>query len=829
VVAGAVLLALFAAPAAWATTYTVSNGNDSGPGSLRAAIESSNGDVGAADTITVGASPITVTLQSLLQITEPVVLEGLERLTIDDVSTLPEENVLVLEPGSDHSTVSGLTISGASSAGIAVVSSENTITANVITGNAFGVDIYSSNNTIGGTIVGTGNSIWGNTANGVTIQGPVAGNVIQGNMLGAEPGDASTSGNGGAGVAIFGAATQNTIGSSSGPNGANIIDGNGGIGVYISGARASSNTIDGNFIGTGAEGLSGVEDPNSGGGVQFAEGASNNTVSGGVVFAAGDPFAIDAGGGANQVEQVSLGGGPGPLIIGGQSATVGAGAATAGAGGSSIPVTVTNGPAGAPVEVDLLEGSCAGDVAQLSYLATTSVTTDAFGTGTGTLTTFSDPLLPVFSTDDSSGVSDLADPCPEPKPSGIAINATEGQAFSGAVARITDCPSSTSYTATIEWGDGSPVSDATVTSVAGNTCMFNGTHTYKDVGSYTLTVHATAISGAQSTGTSTVTVADAPLTVTGSAISGIAGTAFDGVVATLTDAGGLEPAAYTVSIDWGDGSTSSGTVDASGHIDATHIYDKPGTFSFTVTVDDPGGASATGSAKASIAATVSTSVTGNLPVNTAPPRIVGPTSVEQTLTASTGVWTGNPTSYTYQWQDCNSGGEECRNIAGATKSTYVLTSSDNDARIRVTVTATNGYGSTSATSIATEGVEGSEIQISVPRADGTTATLSVSCGDKFTCSLEITLLVLLSGGHIASAGDYSAVHHAKVIDVGRAKASIPAGHTKNVRVRLNQTGRRLLAKYHKLKVKVEIRQGGHTVRTLTITFKATKPGKRKHH
>jgi uncharacterized repeat protein (TIGR01451 family) len=240
-------------------------------------------------------------------------------------------------------------------------------------------------------------------------------------------------------------------------------------------------------------------------------------------------------------------------------------------------------------------------------------------------------------------------------------------------------------------------------------------------------------------------------------------------------------------------------------------------------------ASSIDSDEANNSATVSTSVTGNLPVNTAPPLIAGPTSVGQTLTASTGIWTGNPTSYTYQWERCDEHAENCQPIPGATKSTYLLTSSDNDARIRVMVTATNGYGSTSATSLATEGVEGSEIQISVPRADGTTATLSVSCGDKLACSLEITLLVLFSGGHIASVGNYSAVHHAKVIDVGRAKVSIPAGDTKKVRVKLNSTGRRLLAKYHKLKVKVEIRQGGHTVRTLTITFKAKKPDKSKHH
>jgi parallel beta-helix repeat protein len=538
-----------------------------------------------------------------------VVLEGLGRLTIEDVSMPPETNALVLAAGSGYSTVSGLTISGASAAGIAVVSPHNTIEGNTIEGNNFGIDIYSSENVIGGTSSGTGNSIWDNRADGVTIDGAVSENLIQGNTLGATPADRSTSGNGAAGVAIFGAATQNTIGSSTEIAGANLIDGNGGIGVYISEAGTSSNTIAGNFIGTGAGGLSGVSDPNREGGVEFANGASENTVSGGVVFAAGNTFAIDAGGSANQVQQLSLGGGPGPLIIGGQSASVAAGAATPGAG-SSIPVTVTHGPASAPVEVDLLEGSCDGSVARLSYLATTNVATDTTGMGTGTLMTVTDPMLPVFSTDDSGGVSDLADPCPQPTPSGTAISATEGEAFSGAVATIGGCTASAPYTATIDWGDGSPLSEATVTPEAGNTCTISGTHTYADVGKYTLTVHATATSGARSTGTSTVTVADAPLTVTGKAISDTAGTAFSGVVATMTDAGGLEPAAYTVSIDWGDGSPISlGTVDASGHIEATHIYDKAGTFSFTVTVDDSGGASATGGAKASITAAPSPTVT----------------------------------------------------------------------------------------------------------------------------------------------------------------------------------------------------------------------------
>ena len=44
----------------------------------------------------------------------------------------------------------------------------------------------------------------------------------------------------------------------------------------------------------------------------------------------------------------------------------------------------------------------------------------------------------------------------------------------------------------------------------------------------------------------------------------------------------------------------------------------------------------------------------------------------QTLSASTGTWTESPTSYAYQWQDCNSSGESCATISGATTSSYTL-------------------------------------------------------------------------------------------------------------------------------------------------------------
>ncbi len=86
------------------------------------------------------------------------------------------------------------------------------------------------------------------------------------------------------------------------------------------------------------------------------------------------------------------------------------------------------------------------------------------------------------------------------------------------------------------------------------------------------------------------------------------------------------------------------------------------------------------------------------PTNTALPAISGSAMEGKTLKASRGTWTGSPTSYAYQWEDCVALSEGCLGIGGATASSYKLTAGDVNSTVRVVVTAGNAGGSTSATS-----------------------------------------------------------------------------------------------------------------------------------
>lgn len=89
------------------------------------------------------------------------------------------------------------------------------------------------------------------------------------------------------------------------------------------------------------------------------------------------------------------------------------------------------------------------------------------------------------------------------------------------------------------------------------------------------------------------------------------------------------------------------------------------------------------------------------PTSVIAPSIEGTSQDGQTLTSETGTWSGpEPISYAYQWQECDSSGEHCANISGATSSTYTLGHGNVGDTLRVIVKASNVAGSASSTSEA---------------------------------------------------------------------------------------------------------------------------------
>ena len=89
------------------------------------------------------------------------------------------------------------------------------------------------------------------------------------------------------------------------------------------------------------------------------------------------------------------------------------------------------------------------------------------------------------------------------------------------------------------------------------------------------------------------------------------------------------------------------------------------------------------------------------PTNKTLPTVTGIPEAGQTLTAHRGTWTGSPTSFSFAWSRCDTGGNACAAIGGATGRGYTINAVDVGHTLRVTVTARNGSGAGHATSAPT--------------------------------------------------------------------------------------------------------------------------------
>jgi hypothetical protein len=176
-----------------------------------------------------------------------------------------------------------------------------------------------------------------------------------------------------------------------------------------------------------------------------------------------------------------------------------------------------------------------------------------------------------------------------------------------------------------------------------------------------------------------------------SAASGGTGTTVAGPSVTTTQADDLLIGFYGTSSSITVSSTtwtSTGTqasIAGPTSIDSVYIEEtSTGTYNPSVTYS---GASASGR-QATVAYKVAAS---GAPVNTVAPAVTSTSSYssDQTLSCTTGTWTGDTSSgFAYQWKDASG------NISGATSSTYRIAHSEVGASIHCTVTATGTGGST---------------------------------------------------------------------------------------------------------------------------------------
>ena len=258
-------------------TYVVTNTNDSGTGSLRAAITASNKHAGK-DRITfsIGSGAKTITpLTQLPQLTGAVAIDATtqpghaKKPIIELNGTKAGGYGLTIRGG--HSEVTGLVINHFSSGILIVGGGYNTVAGNYIgtdisgyhaAGNSDkGIIVQSNNNLIGGAGKYGRNVISSNAKNGIQLYTSAAkGNIVASNFIGTDADGAHALPNG-SGIGITGG-VSNVIGGR-GTSQRNVISGNSFDGVVVNNG-GQHNAISGNYIGTTYSGSSKLGNGNYG-------------------------------------------------------------------------------------------------------------------------------------------------------------------------------------------------------------------------------------------------------------------------------------------------------------------------------------------------------------------------------------------------------------------------------------------------------------------------------------------------------------------------------------------------------------------------------------
>ena len=187
---------------------------------------------------------------------------------------------------------------------------------------------------------------------------------------------------------------------------------------------------------------------------------------------------------------------------------------------------------------------------------------------------------------------------------GVNIAPTEYVALVSQAVATTDGPSDmlSAASATINWGDGTAATAGVISyNAAADDYSVLGNHTYTREGTYTVTTTVHYPGKADTVVTSTASVADAPLVVTGRSLTVSEGGIFSDVLAAFTNGDPTETTAdVSATIDWGDGTVDAGELMADPivpqlfHVLGTHTYiDGPATRAVVVSLTDVAGPTAT--------------------------------------------------------------------------------------------------------------------------------------------------------------------------------------------------------------------------------------------
>jgi parallel beta-helix repeat protein len=293
---------------------------DSGAGSLRSAINGINSGV-------PGSSAITFAVRGTIILTSP--LPAVSSTVSIDATTAPGyaaggppvveidcngQAGLRFAAGAGGSQLLGVAVDNASGNGVTLNAGSVTLNGDYIgldlRGNALGnrgdgvhASAASSGNFIGLNSAGAAgvvaNVISGNADSGITLSGS-SGNTVVSNRIGTNAAGTSGIGNGGNGISITAGSDSNEIGGTdftdpatgqvNNPTGnkgtvtpvfvvpplGNLISGNGRNGVAIT-ANSQHNTLNGNFVGTTANGNAAIGNRRNG---VWIDGANNNSLTG---------------------------------------------------------------------------------------------------------------------------------------------------------------------------------------------------------------------------------------------------------------------------------------------------------------------------------------------------------------------------------------------------------------------------------------------------------------------------------------------------------------------------------------------------------------------